>query len=247
MSISPGGRWVAVSAISHTMPGFRLFLLDLVSRRADEVELSPEARAQLTIEDRPGLQAGTWSDEGKFRFPAARVQPSSLRRNLQSLVVEAEPGVAVGPPSWLSLEIVDDRAGMLVLDATSLAADVSIPIPADVDPRLDVRLRSRAAFDLVDAERGGAILATFGSRWKDLYLLTADFSPDGAWIVVTIGHALFFSSGSSAYLIERESGSMVRFAGGRYFRTLKFRPKRRELFGICECGSSRQELYRWSY
>ena len=206
VSLSPRGRWAAVAATSSThRPGFRLFVLDLESHTTTEAEPTADATARILTEPNPGTRVMEWTEAG-LRFPAPRVEPTYLRLNLQTLKTYLDEGIALGSPSWYFVPIASGEIGKLELDESMEAAERQIPIPANVDSRLDVLVRSRSSFDLIDRENGGRLLARFRAPGTKIQLFTAKFSPDESWIGLTVRREASFSLGERAFLVERSTG-----------------------------------------
>jgi len=246
VSLAPNGRWAAVSATSHTKrPGFRLFLLDLETSSVQEAKPTADATARILTEPSPGVRAMQWSDNG-LTFPAPRLEPTDFWPNFETGQMERQPGVAIGSRSWYVVALDGGSVGALELNDSAEAAMLDIPIPENVDPRLDARIHSKSSLDLIDGEAGGRRITSFRAFGLELQLATASLSPAGDWIGLTLRRELGYMLGAQAFLVERATGRRY-ILGKGLLGPLRFHPTRREVYGISWDRSPRHDLVRWRY
>ncbi len=246
LSLSPNGRWVAVSASSTTnRPGFRLFVLDLQSGSLQEAKPTPDATARILTEPTPGMRGMVWS-ENRLTFPAPRLEPTHLWPNFETGEMERQRGIAIGSRSWYVVTIEGGKVGALELDDSDEAAMRDVSIPEDVDPRLNARVRSKSSLDLLDEEAGGRKITSFRALGMNLHLSTASLSPAGDWVGLTLNREVGFMLGAKAFLVERATGRRY-VLGESILGPLRFHPTRREIYGVSWERAPQHDLVRWRY
>ena len=253
MEISPDGHWAAAAARSYDGEnGFRLFLVDLDRGTVTEAWPTPAADERLRANHRrPGVKGIEWTTDG-LRFPAPNVDTTALFSDFQHGRTLEQPGIALGEDhAWFAVSLTGGTVGALQLDDSAEAARRTVPIPRKVDSRIGVRVHSQHHFDLLDRERGGKEITSFWSYGSSLSLDSASVSPDGKWIVATVGWEVGFASGPRAFLIERRSGEKWLLEDKQQvFVPPRFRPGHRELYSVAgrvDRSAGQPDLIRWRY